>query len=219
LAAVTDIEKMSEICFRDEKFEKESGWTHFYQDERFDQRYLDRDGVMFCETLITVRCSLDAAVTLLRGPWTWWDHGRCLEFRLNIDESCDQILKPAAWFWTKIGMHIFPPMALPGTEGLRLPLVLSHHFVGTASFDVYPKREVDDTLIIRGRFHGVENHVPLIPLSMATKRHLRAEAGNFLFPYPRGTGWVGLHRRLEMDHEKNTHQDPTEDWRCEYLQT
>lgn len=194
---------MSDFRFQDEKFSNRTGWTHFYQDERFDQRYWDDNRLMFTETIMSVRCSLETAIVRLNGPWSWWDHGCCLDFRLDSDGSSSQFLKPAAWFWTKIRMHIFPPIALPDINGFRLPIILSKHFVGVASFDVYPSLTADDTIILRGRFHGVENHVPLVPLWMATKRHLRAEAGTFLFPYPRGTGWVGLYRRLEADHARD----------------
>ena len=188
----------AEIKFRDREFESDSGWVHYYQDHRFNQRFLDKDGLMFCETLLLVRSSVDDAIALLYGPWYWWDHGRSFDFHFNGDGSCDQYLKPANWFWTKIGMRIFPPTEIPDGEGLRLPLVLWNHFVGTASFDVYTLKGAKDDVVLRGRFHGVENRVPLVPLPLATRRHLRAEAGNFLFPWPKGTGWIGLYLRLEQ---------------------
>ncbi len=97
------------IRYQDQRFD-EGGWVHFYQDERFDQRFRDLDGLMYCETILIVRSSIDAAASMLCGPWTWWDHGRSMDFRLNEDLSCFQYLKPANWFWTKIGMRIFPPV-------------------------------------------------------------------------------------------------------------
>ncbi len=202
-----DAKELTAIRYRDEEFDKEAGWIQFHRDDRFEQRFLDKDCLMYCETLLHVQCSVGEAIDLLRGPWSWWDHGRSIDFHMNGDRSSDQYLKPANGFWTKIGIRIFPPVSMPGAGGLRLPLILWNHFVGTASYDIYPKPGDPDWITIRGRFHGVENHVPLVPLWMATRRHLRAEAGNFLFPYPKGTGWVGLYRRLEEQHRKTTLQD------------
>ncbi len=71
---------------------------------------------------------------------------------------------------------------------------MTRHFVGMATMDV-----IDDAanhVRVCGRFHGVENHVPFIPLWMVIGIHLRAEAGNLLFPFPRGTGWPGLAQAL-----------------------
>jgi hypothetical protein len=62
--------------------------------------------------------------------------------------------------------------------------------------DVYPN-ERGDAMMIRGRFHGVEYHVPAIPNKLAEGLHLDAESGTMPIPFPKGTGWVGLLHKLE----------------------
>ena len=52
-------------------------------------------------------------------------------------------------------------------------------------------------MMIRGRFHGVEYHVPAIPNKLAEGLHLDAESGTMPIPFPKGTGWVGLLNKLE----------------------
>jgi hypothetical protein len=50
--------------------------------------------------------------------------------------------------------------------------------------------------VIRGRFHKVIENVPGPPRDFVTESHLRAESGTLPFPFPKGTGWLGLRRRL-----------------------
>ena len=138
----------------------------------------------------------DAAVALIRGPWDWWEHGRIAGFTSNADGSSDQILSPVWWFITRVGLHIFPPVDLPDLKGRRVPLLLTEHFTGPTSMDVYLDAS-GDAIIIRGRFHGVQYHVPGIPNKLAEWLHLDAESGTMPAPFPKGTGWVGLLHKLE----------------------
>lgn len=188
---------MSEVNLNDEKFDRGSNWTHFYKDERFDQRFLIEGDAFFAETLMTVRSSRDAALSMLRGSWNWWDHGSSLGFRSNSDMSCEMDLKPVAWFTTRFHLYMFPPVALSDLDGIRLPARFTGHFEGPGSYDVYSKSKSENTVVIRARFHGVKNKVPFGPMRMVIGIHLRAEAGNLFFPFPKGTGFCGLYRRLE----------------------
>jgi hypothetical protein len=95
-----------------------------------------------------------------------------------------------------VRLHIFPAVALPDLKGRRVPLVLSEHFTGPCSMDVYPG-ESSKEVTIRGRFHGIEYHVPTIPNKVAEGLHLEAESGTMPAPFPKGTGWVGLLGKLE----------------------
>lgn len=45
--------------------------------------------------------------------------------------------------------------------------------------------------MVRGRFHGVKEFVPVIPRNVS-KSHLRTEAGTLPWPFGPGTGWRGL---------------------------
>ncbi len=190
---------MSDIILNDDVFSTASNWIHFYSDDRFDQRYRLEGDAIFCETLVTIRCSKEAAVSQLREAWTWWKHGKLISFRRNDDASCELDLKPISWFVTNVHLHILPPAALPEHEGVRLPVVYSRHLVGPSSIDIYPKPHSTDTVILRGRFHGIRQKVPM-PFTTAagvTKVHLGAESGTLSFPFPKGTGYVGLCDRLE----------------------
>ena len=194
---------MDKPNFRDYLFDNPSGdWVQSYSDEHFRQRYLGRDGPISCETVMTVRgtTGAEAAIALIRGAWDWWGHGRVAGFTTNADGSSDQILSPVWWFITRIGLHGLPPVDLPDLKGRRVPVLLKKHFTGWSSVDVYPD-EGGGAMIIRGRYHGVDNHIPGVSNKMAEGLHLKAEAGRMAFPFPKGTGWVGLLHKLETSHQ------------------
>src|SRR5437763_4706706 len=110
---------MDQPSFRDDLFDTPaSDWVESYSDEHFQQRYLRRDGPIFCETVMRVRgASADKAIALIRGPWGWWAHGRVTGFRTNADGSSDQMLAPVWWFITRIGLHGLPPTDSPDGKG------------------------------------------------------------------------------------------------------
>ena len=68
-------------------------------------------------------------------------------------------------------------------------MLLTKHFTGPTSMDVCPN-ESGSAIIISGRFHGVEYHVPAVPNLVAEWLHLDAESGTMPSPFPKGTGWV-----------------------------
>jgi hypothetical protein len=186
------------VNFRDDLFDNPGReWVQSFSDEHFQQRHLLEQGAIFCETLMIARgtTDADAAVALIRGPWDWWEHGRITDFSSSGDESSDQILFPVWWFITRVGLHIIPPVELPDLKARRVSIMLSKHFTGPTSMDVY-LNETGDALIIRGRFHGVQYHVPGVPNALAEWLHLDAESGTMPEPFPKGTGWVGLLHRL-----------------------
>jgi hypothetical protein len=190
---------MVDVKLNDDKFERGTGWIEFFKDDRFAQRYLVEGDLFFSETVMTVRSSKDAALTALQNPWTWWKNGKLLQFQRNPDMTCDLELKPIFWAATRVKHHILPLVPLSDQDGSRLIAILSHHFEGPATFDVYSMSGSKDSIAIRGRFQGVKNKLP-IPFAttrMAAKIHLGAESGTLKFPFPKGTGWVGLYRQLE----------------------
>jgi hypothetical protein len=188
------------IQFRDERFRK-GGFKEYVTDPRFVQRCLIEDGLIICETVTEASCTVEEALAEIRGPWDWWDHGKALDFKAGPDYN-DQVLAPVAWFITRVRMRHFHamPFEAPEFQGLtghRVPVLLSKHFRGTATVDVFEKSAPESTVILRGRFHGVENHVPGAPTVLAAKMHLRAESGKLYWPFLQGTGFRGLLRRLE----------------------
>jgi hypothetical protein len=190
---------MYPLNFRDDLFDNPAAnWVHEKINEHFTHRYLDEKGPIICETLLTVhgRSDIDEAVKLLNGPWDWWEHGNIADFTINPDGVSHQVLSPVWWFITRVGLEIFPPEDLYDRPGKRIPLMLREHFTGPSSMDVYPNPGTD-SITIRGRFHGVEYHVPGIPNQLAESLHLDAESGTMPDPFPKGTGWVGLLKKLE----------------------
>jgi hypothetical protein len=192
---------MVDVKLNDDRFERGTGWIEFFKDNRFIQRYMVEGGAFFSETMMTVRSSKDAALTVLQNPWIWWQNGKVLQFQRNSDMSCDLELKPIYWAATRVMHHIFPPVPLSDKEGSRLIAILSHHFEGPATFDVYSSPGSGESIVVRGRFHGIKNKLPIpfATTTMAAKIHLGAESGTLKFPFPKGTGWVGLYRHLEGD--------------------
>jgi hypothetical protein len=187
------------LGFADELFENPTlDWVHMEIDEHFRQRHLREDHPIYCETQMTVHGAgvMDEAIDLISGPWDWWEHGHIADFTRNDDGSSDQILSPVWWFMTRVSLHMLPLEHLPDLHGWRAPMLLGRHFAGPSSMDVYPGKRSGD-VIIRGRFHGVDYRVPLVPARVAEILHLDAEAGTMPTPFPKGTGWVGLLHRLE----------------------
>ncbi len=173
------------------------GWIPRHPRPGYVQRHLPGKDLIVCETVLAIPGSAnpDDAVPLILGPWDWWLHGGAREFSLNNDGTSDQILLPVWWFITRVTLHILPPIALPGTAGVRIRLMLGRYFVGPATIDIFPDHS-SRSLIIRGRFHGVEYTVPCLPTSCGCYLHLGAESGTMPFPFPKETGWVELERRV-----------------------
>jgi len=190
---------MADVEFKDARFGADSGWIRFYRDERFEQRYFVEGDAIFCETILTLQAARDAVVSMLRGEWNWWDHGKLLSFRREPDGSSEMVLKPILRHITKVKIRIGVPAAVPGEEGIRLPIVYSQHLEGLASIDVCSKPGTADISILRGRFHGVRNRIPVpfVSAAFVARTHLQSEAGTLSFPFSKGTGYVGLYRRLE----------------------
>jgi hypothetical protein len=91
-------------------------------------------------------------------------------------------------------MRILLPVELPEVSGWRIPLKFAGSFNGSASLDVYPGSKPGE-IVVRGRFHEVVETMPA-PHDLVTELHLRAESGRLPFPFPKGTGWIGLRRKL-----------------------
>lgn len=103
---------------------------------------------------------------------------------------------PVWWFITRVTLHILPPVPSPETGGVRIRLMLGRYFVGPSTIDIYPDHK-SQSLRIRGRFHAVKYTVPVLPTAFGCYLHLGAETGTMPFPFPKGTGWVELARRVQ----------------------
>jgi hypothetical protein len=180
--------------FCDHRFEEEGNWTVLPSHDGFRHRYLRGSPVVVCETVMSTPGEAHRALELLRGPWDWWDRGEACAFEVLKDGSTDQMLVPVSWYWAHVRMRIFPPVELPELSGWRIPMRFAGSFNGSASLDVYAG-PTPAQIVVRGRFHEVVENVPA-PRDFVTECHLRAESGVLPFPFPRGTGWIGLRRRL-----------------------
>ena len=178
----------------DERFRAEGNWRSLPEHDGFQLRYLSDPAVVVCETLMSSRGKAKDALELLRGPWDWWDRGGISGFEILPDGATDQVLSPVSWFWGHVRMRILPPVELPEVSGWRIPLKLAGTFNGSASLDVYPGSKPGE-IVVRGRFHEVVETMPG-PHDLVTALHLRAESGRLPFPFPKGTGWIGLRRKL-----------------------
>lgn len=188
--------------FCDHRFLEPGDWMILPEHGGFSHRYLRRSPVIVCETVMATRGDPAAAMELLRGPWDWWDRGGAFAFQTLEDGATDQVLVPVTWYWAHVRMRLFPPAPLPELSGWRLPIKFAGSFNGSASIDIYPG-PANSQVIVRGRFHEVILKVPG-PRDFVTECHLRAESGTLPFPFPGGTGWVGLRRRLEARSPSST---------------
>lgn len=189
---------MADPELRDGVFDDPGPWKAFYRDGRFEQRFRIIDDAMFCETLLIVRSAMADVVALLRDRWDWWAHGKATNYTRHPDGSVEMDLKPIWWYVANLHMQILPPREVVDIGGIRLPIVYSRDFEGPGTIDVYPRRGTGD-VVLRGRFHGVRQHVHMLFASATTAAwaHLWTEAGRLPIPFARGTGYVGLIRRLE----------------------
>lgn len=188
------------LHYRDERFSR-GGFEDCGTNPAFAQRCLIEDGAIVCETVAEAGCGAAQALRAVYGPWDWWDHGSVSGFQWNAEGSF-QVLAPVTWFVTRIGLQQFDPVPVqarefPGWMGHRIGIILSRHFRGTASVDIFEEPDSGAGIILRGRFHGVRNHIPGTPTWLAASMHLRAEAGRMYWPFPQETGYCGLLRRLE----------------------
>ncbi len=171
--------------FCDDIFAQEGNWVTMHH----------ADGNTLCETLLETHGDADQALALLRGPWSWWGRGHAREYSELPGHTTDQILVPVYWYWCHVRMRLLAPVRL-AENVWRIPGVLAGSFDGPATFDVI-SHPGTNRLTIRGRFHNVQDNVPIFPQHFVTRSHLRAEAGVLPFPFPQGTGWLGLRNLLE----------------------
>jgi hypothetical protein len=181
--------------FEEAMFEPAPAWIELYADARFTQRYRIVGTRMYTESVAAVHTDVDALCQALRGPWDWWRHGRYEAREEREDGTVHYDLWPTG---SAICVHevMHAPREVAGGS-VRLPIVLSGHASGTAYFDL---RETAQGSVMTGRFAGV-TLAGFLPRLMGTKRfainHLLAERGALGFPFPKGTGWIGLIERLE----------------------
>jgi hypothetical protein len=180
--------------FCDHRFQEGGNWIALPEHDGFRHRYLRGSPAVVCETVMSTPGEAARAMELLRGPWDWWDQGRTCGFEVLKDGTTDQVLIPVWWYWAHVRMRLFPPVELPELSGWRIPMKFAGSFNGSASLDVYPGPARGE-IVVRGRFHEVIENMPA-PHELVTEYHLRAESGILPFPFPGGTGWVGLRRRL-----------------------
>ena len=177
-------------CFATADFATDDGWIVVHVGPRFRQRYKLAGGRMFTESRVTLRADPRTVLLYLTGPWDWWRHARYEDRREHVDGTIHYDLWPTG---RGICVHevMYPPQPLAG-GGWRVPVELSGHAVGLAYFEL---ALCPQGVELYGRFAGVRIH-GLLPNLMGLKRfainHLLAERGELGFPFPKGTGWVGL---------------------------
>ncbi len=193
----------------DEIFSAGEGWEILLESERFSQRYLVEGLRIWTESVARIDAEPDSIAAALRGPWDWWRKGR-YENRVELDGGR---IRYDLWPVGRSRMvHVRETMA-PTRElpagARRIELELEHHANGLAYFELRPRRDRSSCDLI-GRFDGAEI-AGALPRLMGARRfavnHLLAERGAMSFPFPPGTGWVGLIERLESRRPKRAGED------------
>ncbi len=190
---------MTDIQLNDAVFDQPEGWTPFYKDDRYEQRLRIVNDTFFCETLVAIRSSPAGVLPELLRPWDWWAHGTIISSKRHPDGSLEMEFKPIWWYVARMSLLVLPPENAPDICGTRLPIVYSGGFEGPGSIDVYAHPSGDGRSILRGRCHGVRNHVRMLFANETTAAwaHLWTESGRMMLPFTRGTGYAGLVRRIE----------------------
>ncbi|MBI4347329.1 MAG: hypothetical protein HY553_10770 [Elusimicrobia bacterium] len=186
--------------FQYAKFATYDGWTFIDAEPRFEQRIKLEATRMYTETRGTIRASVAEIRDALRGPWDWWRHGVYERRVVHADGRISYRLWPAGKLGGA-GIYVdetmFPPEPLPD-GGERIAIELEGHVNGIAYFELHPGP--DGSTVVLGRFAGTEI-AGLLPRLMGSRRvarnHVLAESGRLDFPFPTGTGLVGLTERLE----------------------
>jgi len=136
---------------------------------------------------------------IFEESWDWWPHGRTTARTQNEKGSGRFVLRP---MWLRSPAQVGIEMDTPettGQPGSRRAVAKARFF---GSFDGpgrYELEEVADGVVLRSVFEGVRRRgfLKLLPVASVLDIHLRAEAGTLQFPFPKGTGFVGLERRLD----------------------
>ncbi len=184
----------------DDVFSSDEGWLSLFESERFSQRYRVEGRRMWTESYARIEAEPEAIAAALRGPWDWWRRGHYGNRVVLENGSIRYDLWPVGRARLVHMRETMAPTRVLADGALGIEIELSHHARGRAYLEIRPTKAGGSDLI--GRFDGVEI-AGTLPHLMGPHRfavnHLLAERGALRFPFPAGTGWVGLIERVEGD--------------------
>lgn len=184
----------------DRVYETKDGWTEVPAKSgercRFSVREVDGRKLYFTEVVTPLPgATVEALQAAFTGAWSWWRHGKYRLDQKNPDGSMDFTFWPSPTPVVKLLCAMAPPKALPD-GGTRLFCAMRGTADGAYYFDI---RRTPEGASLTSRQLGVPRG--LIPALMGmesfARTHILSELGEFSFPLPKGSGFVGLKEQLK----------------------
>lgn len=113
---------------RDSRFDDPAGWINYDTALCARNRYLLEDGLIWAETLFPLHHTApEKALEQLASKWDWWTRGRITDFTQKAHGTVRQCLNPVWYYWVSVVLDARPIVALPGSDGWRVPMMMSGH--------------------------------------------------------------------------------------------
>lgn len=184
----------------DDIYASQDGWKEIPskvpgESYRYSVRQLPEGKRYFTEVVMPLKgVTLEALQAQLTGAWTWWQHGSFKVSDKRPDGSMDYIFWPSPTPVVKLTCSMSPPEKLAG-GGVRLFSTMKGTADGAYYFDLKPG---DGGVVLTSRQLGVPRGLipSLMGIDKFAKTHVMSEIGEFGFPLPKGSGFVGLKKAL-----------------------
>jgi len=161
----------------------------WYTAHSFSQRIgYDAQNLIYCESSALVNAPVQKLLSLVTGPWTWWQGGRQVNRVVKPDGTVDYLLYPA-WIGVVVHELMHKPETFLNGFVIRIDFLPdSGSFAqGRGYFLILPE---NGKTRVYGRFAAVKSRV--LPHQFFTATHLKGERGA-LFPAAIGrSGWYHL---------------------------
>jgi hypothetical protein len=140
---------------------------------------------------------------LIDEEWSWWKNGKISKWHQTSNGGRSFILAPVYPFVpSKVGIELASKTTSehPTPWGTNVPVTsfVARFFADFEGPGCYEILRLEGGSALRSVWDGVVRlgMKKLMPLSMILNMHLGAEAGTVGFPFPKGTGFPGLVKKL-----------------------
>lgn len=162
---------------------------------RYSVRQVGDRKMYFTEVSMPLKgVTLEALQAQLTGEWKWWHHGDFKTVSRNADGSVDFVFWPSPTPVVKLTCKMSAPQRLPDGR-TRLFSTMTGTAHGAYYFDL---KAIEGGVLLVSRQVGVpQGLIPaLMGMEKFAKTHILSEIGEFGFPLPKGSGFVGLKAAL-----------------------
>ena len=147
---------------------------------------------------------------VLERPWTWWRHSKIRDWQRTEEGGSRFVIEPVSpasrarlRLPAVLGIELSPPTVAAerwagnSRRKIVLPARFFHDFDGPGRYEIL---DLDGGSVLRSVWDGVERKtltIKLMPMWLFLRIHLAGEKGTLRWPFPTGTGYLGLIDELE----------------------